>query len=449
MTYRSRIISYRAREKERVQRVQEQSFSFYSCYATMPQRNKYKALMKTKINLKLKSLLPRFNRPPSTYAHYFLNRTTSMETIDDLIEWAQQTNIFTLDTEHDIRQNRPALIQIEFVHDDDDDDNYSIVILVETCHLPMTKTKLFERFQYLFQIILSSTNIIQTWGSLSNELDDFLVYDLFKREQLCSSSNINVQVRFQLWFERSYGHDYRCQRNRAECLIDESDNDESPMDRCSCLHRPYRSSNMLWSLQMAIAFAFGEWLDKTHTKSRWSLGLDRRLQNQMLFDCQWKSSKQVWLPPKYFKERHRLAKLYYAMNDCFSVTELAKFIRRSKTSRCSFNEMKCLVRSIRYCRREQISAIVSKSSSSSSSSSSSTTDYIINMDHVELQTIHERLDRLQQLLNDLTFDEPEFDHVQYEQLWNEQQQLHRRQKQYLQNQYRKFKTIPSMKDIGL
>ena len=289
---------------------------------------------KMQLNLKLKAVCSPY-RMPEDFLYYLLNRTTAAETLTDLIDVARQTTTFTLDTENDSRKKTPALIQIEFVSD-----HQPMVILVETFHLPPSGTSLFGLFVSLFRTILSSTNIIQTWGPLEQELREFIPCGLFQEEDLNlpKSQQKDIQDDFKRWYNGMHPHSYRCIALGYDALGDDVDDDEEKNDKiitndfrqCKCLYRPYKGPSEVWALQLAIAYTTGQHLDKSHTLSRWGLGLDRRLRNNMSLNQTCQPSTQLLVPQKYFSERQRLSKLTYAINDCFAVTKLAKIIEQAR-----------------------------------------------------------------------------------------------------------------------
>lgn len=101
-----------------------------------------------------------FEQPASSYRYFFINRTTSMDIVEDLTEYAQVTKEYTIDTESQIRPSpqhpEPALIQIEYVVP-----RYpSIIVLLETLYLPPIDSHLFGKIKTLCQTILSSNNTI-------------------------------------------------------------------------------------------------------------------------------------------------------------------------------------------------------------------------------------------------------------------------------------------------
>ena len=293
--------------------------------------DKSRWLDKMQLNLKLKAVCSPFQMPED-FLYYLLNRTTAAETLTDLIDVARQTTTFTLDTENDSRKKKPALIQIEFVSD-----HQPIVILVEIFHLPPSGTSLFGLFVSLFRTILSSTNTIQTWGPLKKELCEFIPTGLFQAEDLNlpRDKQKNIQDDFKGWYNEMHPHSYRCVAPGYDTIggDDEENNSDIIMindfRRCECPYRPYKAPYKVWSLQKAIAYTTGQHLDKSHSISRWGLGLDRRLRNNMSLNQKYQPSTHLLVPQKYFTERQRLSKLTYAVNDCFAVTKLAKIIEQA------------------------------------------------------------------------------------------------------------------------
>lgn len=280
--------------------------------------NKLHWRSKMQLNQHLRAVCSTYQMPEE-FSYYLLNRTTAKETLTDLLDLASQISLYSLDTENDARKNRPALIQIEFVNDE-----HAIVILVELFHLPPSDTHLFHGFISLFQSIFSSKNTIQTWGKLIDELLPFTIYGLFNGADIKQPVNMNVQDVFKSWYNEKHPHLLACLMHRSiettyeNFFPNDSHENNDQIDvvtqddyrRCLCIERPYKFPSALWSLQLAIAYTTGQFLDKSNTISAWGLGLDRSLQRER----------------KKFKERHRLNKLTYAVNDCFAVTKLARII---------------------------------------------------------------------------------------------------------------------------
>ncbi|CAF1196790.1 unnamed protein product [Didymodactylos carnosus] len=76
-----------------------------------------------------------------------------MDTLDELIDQARQTVDFAIGTEHDIKTQQPALIQIEFGHVN----RPFIVIIIEVQHLSPQASPRFIKIKQLCSIIYAST----------------------------------------------------------------------------------------------------------------------------------------------------------------------------------------------------------------------------------------------------------------------------------------------------
>ena len=77
--------------------------------------------------------------------------------------------------------------------------------------------------------------------------------------------------------------------------------------------KSYEDDYHQWSLQMAIAFTFHEFHDKSLRNSRWSDPLDPS--NVQVFSM---------LHPNQRRTRQRMVQ--YAVNDCLTVTKLATML---------------------------------------------------------------------------------------------------------------------------
>jgi hypothetical protein len=96
---------------------------------------------------------------PLPHIPYFINRTTSEPTLNQLIQAATTSTEFILDTESALiykEPNRPALIQLHILLPY----NLALVIIVEMCHLPRENHKCFQLIQDLFRIIFSAEKTI-------------------------------------------------------------------------------------------------------------------------------------------------------------------------------------------------------------------------------------------------------------------------------------------------
>ena len=235
------------------------------------------------------SALPKF-RPVNDHHVYLINHSTPTLLVQSLIELGRRTMTFTIDTEQDFYSHRPALIQIEFVQ------VTSVVILVETCHLPHPASILAWLIRSLFKVILHPDKSILAWGDVVDELMMFIDCGLFSASLLRNITTIDVQSRFKVWYNDKFPH---------HCPLAPSADDHVT---CTCSHRPVKNLNDQWSLQKAIAYLFDEFLDKTRTKSDWS----RRLES--------KDVRRYSITNRKEKESREL--ISYAANDCLAVTKL-------------------------------------------------------------------------------------------------------------------------------
>ena len=210
-----------------------------------------------------------------------VNRFTNARMLHHLIELAKQTTYFSVDTESDVFTNRPALIQVEFIQQAG-----STVALIETCHLPADRQSLcFWLIRSLLKFILHPSNVIYTWGNVTEELLRFLPYGLFSGETICELNAVDIQAKFNLWYDQSV---------------------QSKPD-----------GRLRWGLQAAIAETFDEFLDKRQTWNIWSRGLyDPRRQHR--YDSKVQSM------------------INYATNDCLAVTKLAYTIGELTVSTQTF-----------------------------------------------------------------------------------------------------------------
>ena len=235
------------------------------------------------------SVLPKF-RPVNDHQVYLINHSTPTLLVQSLIELARQTMTFTIDTEQDYYSHWPALIQIEFVQ------VTSVVVLVETCHLPHPASILAWLIRSLFKMIFRPDKLILAWGDIVDELMAFIDYGLFSSGSVRNITTIDVQSRFKVWYNEKYPH---------RCQLSPSVGDQIT---CTCSHRPVKNLNDKWSLQKAIAHLFDEFLDKARTKSDWS----RRLES--------KDVRRYSITNRKENESREL--ISYAVNDCLAVTKL-------------------------------------------------------------------------------------------------------------------------------
>ena len=219
-----------------------------------PSRNARKRLRKKLKEHEYASTYQGFT--PLSHQRYFVNRETEERTLIEMIQAANEATIFLLETESVLihhQPNRPGLIQLQVIPTTD---TSPIVLIVELNHLPSTNSNAFLSIQQLFRIVLDSTKVIYTWGTIA-ELDEFAQFNLFNSEQIKSADNRNLQEMFAQYWRESHEH--------------------TMTENCRCEECIGKGPNEYWSLQDAVASQLGEWLDKRHTCSNFGMGLDPRL----------------------------------------------------------------------------------------------------------------------------------------------------------------------------
>ncbi|CAF4494387.1 unnamed protein product, partial [Didymodactylos carnosus] len=239
---------------------------------------------KVQINNQYRALYRVFAAPPHTYSYYYINRTTPIGILDNLIDHAQTTQHFSIDTENDVTTHRPSLIQIQFVYVNQP----SIIILIETQHLPPESSPLFIKIRYLCSLILTSTNSLYAWGDPIRELQNFLQFNLFNLTN--PPIKHNIQSEFKDWFNDRYPSS--------------PERKDEPNDQ--------------YSLQHAIKLVFNQWLDKELTLSDWGCGIDEHLAT-----CIPQALVGMDRVRCLAGEREiRKLQTQYAINDCLSLTKL-------------------------------------------------------------------------------------------------------------------------------
>lgn len=206
-------------------------------------------------------------KPRSPYRIVLINHRTHTILLSDLIYLTRRTKHFSIDTESNVDDNRPALIQIEMIQ------SYSsTVLLFEVYHIPTDRSSLqFWYIRSLLKAILQSSNTFYAWGDGAAELRMFLSYGLFTVDMIEQLNMKNIQSSFKNWFVRS--------------------------------SRWYTSRRPIWGLQSAILELFDEYLDKRETLNIWRQDLS------IFVDCDMFDKK--------------CAMIDYAVKDCLAVTKIA------------------------------------------------------------------------------------------------------------------------------
>lgn len=255
---------------------------------TTQQRQDFQRTIKKKLKEdEYASKFPRFT--PTNYEIIFVNRTTTIETLTQLINLIDHSTFFTLDTESTNiprQPNKPSLIQVQILQPDDN----SKIIFIEACFLPGSDQYTFTLIKQLFYVLLQPKKIIFTWGDL-NELKTFTRYDLFTNDQIVLPEPVNVQTRFRTYWSNNYPHQQT-----------ESSNDISI---CKCLYCFGITHDGLISIQDAVAISLHQWIDKRLTRHPFDIGLDPQLKKI--------NDKQL---------QYRKSMCAYAANDCDAVKQI-------------------------------------------------------------------------------------------------------------------------------
>jgi len=279
------------------------------------QKNQNKRLRNQKL-----STLPTF-QSDKPYQVIFINYMTAYFVLLQLIERADKTFYFAMDTETDDISKQPALIQIQLIHlknetfdDEKQQQEETIIIIFEMCQLPSMTSVIYPRIQQLINTIFHHSKTFLTWGNGTDELFKFTIYSLFKCVPIACLHFINVQARFKNWYNNTYKHNSHCR------MVTLFHNDITDNPICDCSHRPYKNTSDTWSLQLAISTIFNQFLDKSITRNNWSQALDIRLYQNI----------QIGVPNYNVKscltdeqEQIRLKLVKYIIDDCLALTKLA------------------------------------------------------------------------------------------------------------------------------
>lgn len=245
----------------------------------------------------------KFEIPVSNYRYYYIHRETPNDVLNDLIDYAKETKNYTIDTEDQLQRppqpSRGALIQIELTHED----SPSILILIETMHLPPKESPKFNKIKELCQIILSNNNKIFSWGDGRKELEKFYEFNLFDRNNIDRIKSENIQDQFKNWYRNTHP---------------------------TCAYNDIKI-NEKYSLQLAIFLTFNKWLDKRMTLANWGCGIDTIL-NTIMIPREFNYARDDIIQTE---EQYRQLMTIYALNDCFAVTELVKAIYSSSSTTTS------------------------------------------------------------------------------------------------------------------
>ena len=240
-------------------------------------------------NDRIKNKYPKYT--PPEYVYFFINRKTSDDVLDDLIQCTTFVKNYTIDTEDQARYRQPsipALIQVQLVHD-----KYPpMILLIEMMHLPAENSTKFLKMKQLLGNILSSNHVISCWGNPVQELQEFIRYSLFDDTHIHQIIPKNVQHDFTNWFNQLHPNLYRSK----------------------------------WSLQSAVEHALQQWLDKRMTMANWGCGIDPSLETFTPTHAYGKEKEKIIRDEKEYRE----LMIDYSILDCTSVTELQALIPANK-----------------------------------------------------------------------------------------------------------------------
>jgi len=245
---------------------------------------------------------------------FYINQATPLDFINQLIHRVKNIKQFTIATKYDYTFNHPCLIQLCF-----SEDIKTYLILIEVRYLPSSTCILFQRIQFLLSIILSPSNLLQSWGDLKHELRHFLIHNLFSTQQIEQIQVVNVQQKFKRWFDKIFDHTTECYE-----LYDNM-NDNS---NCICLHRPLKHTYDEWSLTMAIGFISQQYLDTSFVYSHWSIGLNfEGPVPSFLQDHNYSSIYHAFNLRIENAKRRRAILNEYVVKECLAIYKLASFLQ--------------------------------------------------------------------------------------------------------------------------
>ncbi|CAF4144676.1 unnamed protein product [Rotaria sordida] len=246
------------------------------------QQQHTRKLTKAEENFQLRQQYPQFVVPPSMYKVIHVNKYTSMEEFDLLINHVQECTQFTIDTESEKSNGQLALIQIQTIPSQ----LPLLIILIELQHLPSNK-------------LPTSGNKLYSWGDMKKELEPMQDYHLLNWPT--TASLINIQLYFPDWYEWALAHCESCRPNHHQQHPDVINYDNVTTQnysssRCICHERnPYHSGEK-WSLQKALIYAAHMFIDKSSTVNNWAAGLTsnnstlsygrrKKMINYAIYDC--------------------------------------------------------------------------------------------------------------------------------------------------------------------
>lgn len=238
---------------------------------------------KAKLNHLYQQHYPPFHVPDAMYQVIYINKYTTCDTMNLLIEHAEECSEYSIDTEGDKSTYATALVQIESVPRT----LPKYIIILELTYLPSDSSSSNIMIKKFLQLIFRSGNKIYSWGNLARELSNVTQEDL-----LCplEADQYDVQALFSNWHVWA----------RSQCEGCDLSNDK----QCHQIS-PYRW-NEKWSLQRALIYVSGVFIDKSITLNDWATLLD---------------PAHSTLSTTTHEQRIR-----YLINDCLATTYLRKAV---------------------------------------------------------------------------------------------------------------------------
>ena len=222
---------------------------------------------KVEENEQLREQYRSFEVPTSIYKVIFINKYTSMEEMNLLVNHVQSCNQFTIDTESEKSNGELALIQIQTLPQR----LPTFVILIELAHLPAEDSSKYMKIKNYFDLVFRLGNELYSWGDMENELCPIKYYNLI--EWPLESSMIDIQPHFGNWYERTRILQESC------CLMhhrhDANIINDNPL-KCECYEPGPYNQGQLWSLQNALLYSTHLFIDKSSRLNYWAGGLTNK-----------------------------------------------------------------------------------------------------------------------------------------------------------------------------
>ncbi|CAF4108367.1 unnamed protein product [Rotaria sp. Silwood2] len=267
--------------------------------ATRWKRNAKKALQ----NYDYQQQFILFYVPSLCYKIYHIHRFTDLNVMDNIIIHFQTCSSFSVDTESFQHTSNIALIQIHSIPKE----LPALVLLIQLHHLPIQSSILFQKMKLLFDILCDKNKTIYSWGELVNEFKHATSFSLFSLP--IPAKQINLQNEFFMWYKEVPPHCEVCRPNDDVYVT------TGPSMFCKCNQSINNDSIRTCSLQNAILYTTGCFLDKSQTENTWSSMLD---------------------PDYTTLDSEKLDKMiHYASYDCISLT----YIRLPLTQRWTFLQL--------------------------------------------------------------------------------------------------------------